>query len=143
MVLRKKDEGIFIIDRAPTDPLVFTYPETEIPQKAELLLKIIGHDKAKFKAVPGHIILLTGDENHIASRISYRGRQAKVDDIKTQQRRLEKLYEGRGVTVIDTLGLSVEKVVKLIAQVIHNDKYTKKQLHSLLQKVKRGQINVE
>jgi hypothetical protein len=135
--LLETGEGLHIIDRCPLDPISFTLPN-EMPKKADLLLDTIipgSSANSGWRIVPGHIILLIGDEKQIKGRLSSRHKKASQNYIKDMQKNMKKLC-GTNTTIVDTRGLSIEKMVKRIAQTIHMGEYVTTDIQSCLEELR-------
>lgn len=131
-ILRGNKEGIFVLDRGPLDPLAFTKRE-EWSAKANKLLDMICDVGRKLEVEPGHVILLMGDPEELAVRILLSGRKEYTPKrLKKMQANLLEGYWGKGMTVIDTRGLSVTDVVRKISEIIHLVEYVPSVLHDKL-----------
>jgi len=137
--LRREKEGIFMLDRAPLDPLAFT-PGGEWSSKAKKLLDKIcpGH---KWQVEDGHVILLNGDPHELALRMLFSQRKHYTEDkLKAMQTTLGNLYGGKGVVRFDTCGLSPCDVAKRVAEIVHLEEYEPCDLHSRLEEIRKGEI---
>jgi|GEM_PF-683955 len=127
-------EGITVIDRTPLDPLTFT-PISKWKQKAKFLHDHISKG-GTFRIVPGHIILLHGNKDIIASRVKIRQKTSEYDSkkIKMMYDKYNKIFAPihGGITKIETSELSIHEVVKRVAKIIHVEEYNSFDLHSVL-----------
>jgi len=140
--LYNSKQGIYIIDRSPLDPISFT-DYAEMGSKAKNLLKTIIRGKSNRKVMDGHVIYLKCDLDRIRKRIpiTHKGPRTK-NDLKEMQNKLDKLYNGNGVTIIDTTSLTQHQVVTCVCEIIYKHKYTKKNIHDDLIKIKEGKHDV-
>lgn len=122
-VLRHARIGIFIVDRPPLDPLVFT-AEPERSAKAKALLACMC-PQDKWEAAEGAVVRMIGNPEELSVRVLATGRD-RYDAAKLtrMQEDLEAVYEGEGVVILDTQGMTVRDVTKRVTQVIHLLEYT-------------------
>lgn len=130
-------DGIHIVDRPPLDPLGFT-EEAQWPEKASYLLETVCRSAPKVE--PGRVILLVNDPNILITRIKPPQRGYTFEHLEKQQERLREVYKlASGVTVLNSTGLTINDVVKMIARIIHMQKYEPcAQLHERLEEIKKG-----
>jgi hypothetical protein len=114
--------GVHILDRGPLDPLAFTR-EGQVRKRAKRLkAAICRKSKLQKEIVPAHVILLSADPKDMENRATSSGKRFDESTLRKQEQALRDAYgKGRGVTVIDTRGLSLQDVVKRVAKVIHGN----------------------
>jgi len=131
--IRHKKCGIFLIDRAPMDPLAFT-KKAERPAKAKKLLSAYSPGKATYTVMPGKVIFMTGPHKELALRMKITNRVGYTDiKLMEMEQDLLEVYGKDNVILVDTYGLTVEEVVKRIAEIIHFDTYESVDIHNLLE----------
>jgi len=135
--------GINVIDRTPLDPFTFT-DTNEWKDKADLLDSQISKQTSDFRIVPGSIILLQGDKESIARRLKVRIKSDKQpyssEDIEEMYNKFQLIFSHlkNKVIKIDTIELSEHEVVKMVARIIHLEKYIPNDLHVVLDKIKES-----
>jgi hypothetical protein len=133
--VRKVNCGIYVLDRAPLDPLAFT-PKQQWAKRANELLSAICPAKTQWQVEPGCIFLLTGDHEEMSLRMRLTSRE-KYTGPKLQRMELElrAAYGESNVVVIDTKGLIPAAVVNRVARWIHLEDYEPISLHDRLKRV--------
>lgn len=138
--LRYKNNGIFVIDRAPMDPLAFTKPDGR-PDKAKNLMEAYSPEEAKYTVLPGMIFFMTGDFKELSLRMKLTNRpDYNETKLKNMDNDLKEVYGERNLAVIDTTSLSIHEVVKKVAEIIHLGEYKPVVIHDLLQAAIKGTI---
>lgn len=133
--LRHLELGISIIDRPPLDPLTFSKKEDR-PQRAKDLLDSITVNRAHTIA-PGVVIVLIGDPEILAARVSATGREDySVDKLERMQAATLDLYDG--AEIVQTKNMSVLDVTKRVAQIIHRSPYNPFNLQAKLEEIERA-----
>jgi len=130
--LRHEKIGIFVVDRPPLDPLVFT-PIRQRLAKAKALLNSLC--AGQNRVIDGVVMLLQADPTELSIRVLATGRdeytRKKIDRMQDD---LRKLYKGLGAFALDTRGMSVADVTKAIAEIIFFQSYEEFALHRRLQR---------
>jgi len=122
-ILRSQDEGIFVLDRGPLDPVAFT-PDPEWGDKATKLLNTLCPGKARWKVEDGRVVLLQGEGSELALRmILTRRPNYTAEKLQAMEERLSKAYGDDGVTKFDTRGLTPADVARRVAEIIHLEPY--------------------
>lgn len=142
---KKKDEnlrhgapGIFIVDRPPLDPIVFTPPD-KIKEKACKLLTSMCPGCAPWRVQKGTIILLIGDKEELAVRMLLTDRKKyNAEKLGKMQEKMKVIYNAEGVITLDTRGLSISEVSKQVADIIHLQQYEPCEIHSRLEAFRDG-----
>lgn len=120
--LRHEKFSIALVDRPPMDPLAFTTPAKR-PAKAKVLLDTISAG-GKWKIADGIVIVLTGDPKELAARVLATGRDGyTAKKLAKMEKDLRSVYNGDGVTVVETRGKSVADVTRRVSEIIHFDDY--------------------
>lgn len=121
--LEQEGEGIFIIDRAPLDPLSFT-KDKDLKEKTERYWDAIAPSLGK-PLEPGSIILLKGDSEEIHFRLARKTGSSKYTTkyLAEMQDRLLKIYKDKNVRIIDTRRMTLDQVVKEVSEVVHREEY--------------------
>ena len=131
--IRYKKSGIFLIDRAPMDPLAFT-KKADRPAKAKKLLSTYSPGKATYTVMPGKIIFMTGAYKELALRMKMTSRTGYTEKkLEEMERDLIEVYGEDQVMLVDTSGLAIEEVVKKVAEIVHMDAYESVDIHKLLE----------
>lgn len=130
-----EQEGMFLIDRAPLDPVSFT-PEERWSEKAEFLLKHLQGGKDSV-VQPGNVLLLLGKPEEVQSRLRP-GKSDKpgTDYLTKLQAKLQAVYDGTGVHPFQTEGLDLPHVVKDLARTIFLGSYSELDLGGRLQDIR-------
>jgi hypothetical protein len=84
----------------------------------------------------GALIILTCRSSDLEDRQRWRGRAGTADYIEVQQRKLLETYAvqgARGCRVVDTTGLAIDAVVKLVMYIIHIQPYEEYRIDARLQ----------
>ena len=114
--------AIHILDRGPLDPLAFV-KGSRVTDRAQKLKKAMKH-KLEQVIVPSHVVVLVADPKEMEIRAATRGKAFSEISLTKQQQALLGTYgDGKGVTVVDTRGLSLSQVVRRVAKIIHRDPY--------------------
>ena len=126
--LSKECEGIFIIDRAPLDPLSFT-EEKDMQEKTkrywEEIAPSYGARAYGISLEQGSIILLTGDVEKISLRRA-RKTGSTADTPKylgKMQDILLRIYDHENTYIIDTRDIDLTEVIKRVSRIIHRGEY--------------------
>lgn len=136
----KEPYGLIVLDRAPLDPLGFT-EKAEWRAKATRLLRKIRKDGNDVQ--PGTVVLLTGDANELADRLKLSEREEYTSEKVTEmQQFLLKAYRGPGVHEIKTQDLTLETVVRRVAEIIHEWEYRSMNLGGRLEKIEEDGFEV-
>lgn len=123
--------AIHILDRGPLDPLAFV-KGTAITARAQKLKKAMTH-KLEQIIVPSHVILLLADPREMEIRAATRGKSFSETSLRKQQEALVGIYgSSPGVTVVDTRGLTLQQVVRRVANIIHRNSYDELNLSTRL-----------
>jgi hypothetical protein len=135
-ILKDETEGIFVLDRGPADPMAFT-PDDDWTAKADVLLSTLCPGHADWRIEGGKVILLRGDANELSLRMVMAHRlDYTTERLRDMEVRLAKAYGTRGVTDVDTSGMTPVDVARRIAEIIHLEPYEPicdlhKRLHSI------------
>ncbi len=134
--LARRREGIFVIDRCPLDPIAFT-PHGDCGAKACFLRDKIRLRRRGVGYIPqeGHVFFLTGADDELAARTPDFGKTASATYIRKMQARLAEIYQGSGVTPLNTQGRSVEEMARLISRVIHMQPYSPMDVNARLARI--------
>lgn len=130
--LRHESIGVFVVDRPPLDPIVFT-PTTQRQAKAKLLLDALC--AGQNCVIDGVVIILQADAAELSIRVLATGRDEYTRrKIERMQEDLRALYKGAGAFPLDTRGMSVADVTRAIAAIIFFDAYREFALHRRLKR---------
>jgi len=130
--LRYKRSGLFVIDRGPIDPLAFT-DKKDRSHKAKKLKERYSPRKAPFEVMPGKVIFMTGESNELELRMKITGRSGYTKArLEKMEKDLLEVYGKDNVIFIDTKGLTVEQVVKKVAEFIHLGEYEETDMQQML-----------
>lgn len=133
--LRRDNVGIFVIDRGPIDPLAFT-PENKRSDKAEKLINAYSPGESDYGAMPGTLLLLTGDDKELTNRLKVSKREGyTAEKLSTMTKDLLEVYDEDNVKKFDTTGMSVEQMVKGISEIIHLEDYKPMDMHQRLKDI--------
>lgn len=136
--LLREREGIFLIDRAPLDPISFETPD-QMGEKAAWYGPRLKQGDMDRRLRSGRVVLLVGDTQEISTRLSRRsGERSDSDYLDKLQRKLEQIYTSDAVRVVHTNDLSLSELVKQIARIIHREEQSDVDLEELLQSVAKG-----
>jgi hypothetical protein len=134
--LTKAEEGIFIVDRCPIDPITFVKEEAEMACRAKSMIKAISPGKSGMKIQNGQVLLLKSNPDEIVTRLlSKRNSSWTTKDISALHTRTLKIFNENDVTLIDNSGRNLENVVKDVARVIFTEKYEPINLHYKLDSI--------
>jgi hypothetical protein len=130
--VRRRKCGIYVLDRAPLDPLAFT-KRNRWPKRARELLAAICPPKSTWQVEPGCIFLLTGDHDEMSLRMRLTSRvDYDANALGRMHGDLETAYSRRLYKILSTKGLSPAAVVARIAKRIFLDDYKPVSLHDRL-----------
>lgn len=131
--LRRQKEGIFLIDRGPLDPLAFT-PENEKVSKAKRLKEAYSPGQSNHETQSGMLIFLVGDSEELEIRMRLTGRD-NYDATRLERMRedLIDVYGNNNLNVVNTKGLTVDEVVRKVAEIVHLEEYVPTDLHKRLE----------
>jgi hypothetical protein len=136
--LLREREGIFLIDRAPLDPLSFEERD-HMPAKAAWYGPRLRQGDMDRTLRSGRVLLLVGNTDDISTRLSRRKGEISdshyLDDL---QAKLRLIYESGSVRIVPTNDLSLLELVKQIARIIHREQQSDVNLEELLQSVEKG-----
>jgi hypothetical protein len=136
-VLRNFDEGIFIVERAPLDPLAFE-SKTRVVSKARTY-----SDRLSIQFRPlqgGQVVVLYGDTKVIQRRIS--NRQSTSQDnvyLDGLQSQLRELYQADGTIEWRSTEWSIEMLVHQFSSLVYNESYHVVDLQDRMRKLSRQQ----
>lgn len=116
-------EGIFIVDRAPLDPLSFTKEKDMKEKTIRYWDAIVPSFGATLE--PGSIILLIGDTKVMSTRLARKTGSAAYtpEYLEKLQDNLKKVYKNKNTHIIDTSRMDLDQVVKRVAHIIHREEY--------------------
>lgn len=129
--------GIHIVDRTPLDPISFTEVGS-IKNKADSIIKGLSPGKSARGPCSGHIILLVGEPEDMEARVVGRHKQSRANVISDMQEKLKVIFSSPEVTVVDTAGMSIERVIKSVLKVILFGKYNPVNLGNVLENYKEN-----
>jgi hypothetical protein len=142
--LAERKDGIFVIDRCPLDPIAFTPPDS-CAEKACFLQENFRKLKREGDPYPpqeGHVFFLTGANDELAARTSDFGKTANPGYIQEMQAALANIYQGPGVTPLNTQGRSVDEVVHILSSVIHLQDYVPMDVNARLAHIAKDGLPV-
>lgn len=138
--LSGEDIGIFIVDRAPLDPICFAKTNRRAKRAQELLDAIVPGENQRI--VAGKVLLLLGDPETLALRVLMTEKQYDAERLKRMQDDLKKIYGIQGTEIIHTSHLSLSDIIRIVARIILLDNdYRPADLHRRLRKMARGGPN--
>jgi hypothetical protein len=116
-------EGIFVVDRAPLDPLSFT-EEKDLEEKTKRYWDMVAPSYGK-PLEPGSIILLIGDPKEIHFRLTRKTGSTTytVEDLEKMQRNLQEIYKDKDTQIVDTRHMTLDHVIKKVAHIIYREDY--------------------
>mgnify|MGYP001476118266 CR=1 FL=1 len=141
MKLLSEKEGIFLVDRAPLDPLSYRKQNEKISIKAKWYHEHLYQGDVNRDIKNGEILLLEGNIPDIASRIIYRTGNDSMNTNHLQElsKDLHSLYADKKVRIIKTNDLSIKEVVKKISKIIYLDgDYREVNIARLLETIKQS-----
>lgn len=122
-LLLKEKEGVFLIDRAPLDPLSFSEPQ-DLTDKAKWYREKLLLGDIKREICAGEVILLLCDSAESASRLSRRrGEETAAEYLGRLELMLKRIYPENETHVLDTRNMPLREQVKAIARVVHREAY--------------------
>jgi hypothetical protein len=141
--LRNEREGIYVLDRGPLDPVIFT-PDAEWNDKAQRLLNALCPDQVPWRVENGKVVFLKGESSELALRMVLTKREDyTANKLARMDERLEKVYGVNGVTYFDTRGLTPSDVARRVAEIVHIEPYNPPcDLHQRLQDIVREGFDV-
>jgi len=123
-LLRRKLEGLFLLDRSPLDPIVFS-EEENWATKATKMKEYYSSESSNCSVENGRLILLNGDYSELALRMLHSKRKDYTkDELSKMYRSLKKVYTKSNVYELDTSNLNLKDVITLIGKQIHIEEYT-------------------
>jgi hypothetical protein len=140
--LRDQRIGIHVIDRTPLDPLAFT-ELADMKSKAIAISAGLSPGQSLRRPVNGHIVLLTGQPEDMEARVIGRHKQSQADVIRRMQDTLLSIFGYTEVSLIDTFGLSISQVVKLVSKTIYFEEYVPLDLSSILLNIENSESKAE
>lgn len=137
--LKHNSKGLNIIDRAPLDAFAFT-PDNEWVEKAKLIKEGISPGKSQRKLCPGHIILMIGDPQVMASRAIMRHKDTDAESLDKRQEKLKQIYRAdeKSITIVDTRDKTIRQVAKEIARILHCNDYIEANMQEWLNQIEEG-----
>jgi hypothetical protein len=136
--LLREREGIFLIERAPLDPLSFEERD-HMPAKAAWYGPRLRQGDMDRTLRSGRVLLLVGNTDDISTRLSRRkGERSDSDYLDDLQEKLKLIYESSNVRIVPTHDLSLLELVKQMARIIHREEQSEVNLEELLQSVEKG-----
>jgi hypothetical protein len=133
--LLAEQEGIFVIERAPLDPISFE-TDQDIPAKAAWyrprLIPTL-YDRI----CPGRVLLLWGDTGTVAARIASRQtiKQPSTYLDGLQAKLMNRVYKAPGVHQMRSTDWSIPELVRSVARCIHLGDYEEVDVEGLLKKL--------
>jgi hypothetical protein len=129
--LRHAQMGIFIVDRPPLDPLVFT-PVEERQAKAKALLEAMC-PSGRWQVAGGTVLRLIGNPEELSVRLLATGRDKYTPErLRQMQMDLDTVYGTDGYARLDSRGMSICEVTKRVAHIIHFQDYKEYDLDARL-----------
>jgi hypothetical protein len=121
-ILIKHEIGIHICDRTPLDPISFN-EDAEVSAKARFITEHLRPGKSHRRAQEGKVILLIGAPDELEARVVGRHKQSSSTLIADLQKRLQRIFDGGAVAIVDTSGMSIPQVVKQLSRIVLLDDY--------------------
>jgi hypothetical protein len=138
--LLAEEEGIFVVERAPLDPVSFVSDE-EIPTKAAWYIPKM-MPTSYDQICSGRVLLLWGDCSAVASRIASRQTikqpASYLGDIQERLRR--KIYADSSVNQMFSTSWSVAELVRGVSRAIHLGDDRDVDLQTLLKKLESSTV---
>ena len=70
------------------------------------------------------MIFLVGDLKELAARVLVTGKSGYTEDkLSDMENSLRSVYDGEGVRVVDTRGMSIAQVTRRVSEIIHFEEY--------------------
>jgi dephospho-CoA kinase len=137
--LLKEREGMFVIERAPLDPISFE-SEQEIPAKAALYRSKIVPTPRVDEICAGRVLLLWGDTGTVAARIASRQtiKQPSTYLEELQNKLRKRVYSAPGVHPMRSTDWSIPELVRAVSRSIHLGEYEEVDLLALLKKIEES-----
>jgi hypothetical protein len=136
--LLKEGEGIFVIERAPLDPISFE-AEQDISAKAALYRPKILPTPRVDQICAGRVLLLWGDTGTVAARIASRQtiKQPSTYLEELQDKLRNRVYSASGVYPMRSTEWSIPELVRAVSRSIHLGDYQEVDLLALLEKIEK------
>ena len=120
-VLNSFDEGIFVVERAPLDPLAFE-DVARRASKAEVFQRIFDSDDNPIQR--GQVIFLHGDTRTVERRIANRQAEGQRSDyLDMLQDQLRNVYQAPGTLEWRSTEWSIETLVRSFSSLVYNEPY--------------------
>jgi hypothetical protein len=113
---------VAMVERTALDPLRFI-PEEEQPARAAEIADVVRSGRMGVQLAPGCVILLTGDPDVLRDRGRLRDKSEAWTEAGLHQERLEQLFRGLPIHVIDTARKPLPEVVRDVARIVYAAPY--------------------
>ena len=132
-VLRNFAEGIFIVERAPLDPLAFETAD-RIAGKAKTYAERL--DVAYKPLQKGQVVVLHGDPKAVEHRLARRQATSQRSNYLDQlQGQLRQLYQTEGTVEWHSTDWSIEELVRRFCALVYTDGYATVDLQARMAEV--------
>jgi energy-coupling factor transporter ATP-binding protein EcfA2 len=125
--LLRAEIGIHVVDRSPLDPLTYQDTISKQRQRATDLRRGL-----RSPVAAGHVIRFIGPADVLALRLILLQKDLEPDVIGRIATRTDLLYQGEGVTTIDTTNRTLLDVAKEVSDLIHLRDVTVQDLDGML-----------
>lgn len=132
--LKEKQVGLFLVDRAPLDPLTFIVKLEQPARAKSMIQKGIRPGKSKTQVEPGEIIHMKGDPEEIWTRLITKRKETSwpITKIQELQQKSESLYSALQPHTIYATQKNETDVIRDIAKVIFSQNYEPKNIDAHL-----------
>jgi len=133
--LNEQEEGFFLIDRSPLDPVSFTKDTDEEKERAKSMLTAICN-KMEGMVAPGHVIFLESDEKEQKGRLLSKRKISWTEEfLISLNRKTKNLYKENSPTYIINSRSTLHDTIKKTATVLFCDEYNEINLNDNLKKL--------
>jgi hypothetical protein len=131
--LHDEQEGIFVVDRGPLDPLSYQLTRQERANRAHRHIEEIS--KSNQKLHEGALLLLRGDRRELIRRLVLRDKIWREDSVKFLSESIEEVYSGQKISSVETSDFSVRDIIARLLEIIMRESYAAVDFDSALQKI--------
>ncbi len=119
--LVEEPEGIFVVDRAPLDPLSYERSTEGRQERATQHAAELAKSSSTFMA--GQVILLKGDLRELERRLLVRDKNWDSQSVKHLEMAMEEIYSSTDTVSVETSDFNPDEVAHRILQVMLVDDY--------------------
>jgi hypothetical protein len=117
--VRRREAGVFVLDRGPLDPLAFAHKK-DWGQRARRFLETVCPKGDDIRVEPGVVILLRDDPKELEIRMRLTDRTGYTKQrLSEMESVLREVYGPSDIIELNTAGLKAVEVASQLAEIIH------------------------